>query len=65
MIKGIKGKYYYYYNKNDDKYLALVTRGSSRPGRIPLGSLQDHSSTLYQVLEKLLKDKAFPQRHFL
>lgn len=58
MIKGLKGKYYYYFNK-DGKYLALVTRGSGRPGRIVLGSLQDHSSTLYQVLEKLPLDKPF------
>ena len=59
MIKGIKGKYYYYFNKNDGKYLALVTRGSSKPSRISLGSLEDHSSTLYQVLEKLPRDRAF------
>jgi len=59
MIKGIKGRYYYYFNKNETKYLALVTRGSSKPGRIILGSLEDHSSTLYQVLEKLPRDRPF------
>jgi hypothetical protein len=59
MIKGIKGRYHYYFNKNDCRYLALVTRGSSKPGRITLGSLEDHSSTLYQVLEKLPKDRSF------
>jgi hypothetical protein len=59
VIKGVRGKYYYYYNKSDGKYLALVTRGSGRPGRISLGSLQDHSSTLYQVLEKLPRDRPF------
>lgn len=53
MIKGVKGKYYYYYNKNENSYLALVTRGFGKPGRISLGSLEDRSSTLYQVLEKL------------
>src|SRR5690606_22589683 len=59
MIKGVKGKYFYYHNKSDGRYLALVTRGSGRPGRITLGSLDDHSSTLYQVLEKLPKDRPF------
>ena len=59
VIKGVKGKYHYYYNKDDGKYLALVTRGSGRPGRISLGGLQDHSSTLYQVLDKLPKDRPF------
>jgi hypothetical protein len=59
VIKGVKGKYYYYYNKDGGKYLALVTRGSGRPGRISLGGLQDHSSTLYQVLDKLPKDRPF------
>lgn len=59
VIKGVRGKYYYYYNKSDGKYLALVTRGSGRPGRIALGSMQDHSSTLYQVLEKLPRDGPF------
>ncbi|MEO9294849.1 MAG: hypothetical protein ABI347_04535 [Nitrososphaera sp.] len=61
VIKGVRGKYYYYYNKDDGggKYLALVTRGSGRPGRISLGGLQDRSSTLYQVLDKLPKDRPF------
>lgn len=60
VIKGVKGKYYYYQNRQDDgKYLALVTRGSGRPSRIWLGSLHDRSSTLYQVLDKLPKDRPF------
>jgi hypothetical protein len=59
MIKGVKGKYYYYYNKSEGTYLALVTRGFGKPGRISLGSLEDHSSTLYQVLEKLPKEGTF------
>lgn len=58
-IKGVKGKYYYFYNKTNDSYLALVTRGFGKPYRINLGSLQDHSSTLYQVLEKLPKERTF------
>lgn len=59
MIKGLKGKYHYYLNRSNGKYLALVTRGSGRPGRIALGSLDDHSSTLFQVLEKLPREKPF------
>src|SRR5712692_1643143 len=59
LIKGLKGKYYYYYNSKNRTYLALVSRGGSRPNRIALGSLDDHSSTLYQVLEKLPKDRPF------
>jgi hypothetical protein len=59
LIKGLKGKYYYYYNKENKTYFALVSRGGSKPNRIVLGSLHDHSSTLYQVLEKIPKDKPF------
>lgn len=59
VIKGLKGKYYYYFHKDKKSYLALVSRGGSTPSRIVLGSLQDKTSTLYQVLEKLPKDKAF------
>jgi hypothetical protein len=59
LIKGLKGKYYYYYNKESEAYLALVSRGGSKPNRIALGSLGDHSSTLYRVLDKLPKDRAF------
>jgi hypothetical protein len=59
VIKGLKGKYYYCYNSEDSSYVALVTRGGGKPGRISLGSLDDKSSTLYQVLEKLPTDKPF------
>ncbi|MEO9321702.1 MAG: hypothetical protein ABI361_13630 [Nitrososphaera sp.] len=59
MIKGLKGKYHYYFNKSNSRYLALVTRGSGRPGRIALGSLEDRSSTLFQVLDKLPREKPF------
>lgn len=59
MIKGLKGKYYYYHNKEHRSYIALVTRGGSKPSRIVLGSLEDRNSTLYQVLEKLPEQKAF------
>lgn len=59
IIKGLKGKYYYYYNKEHKSYIALVTRGGSKPNRIVLGSLEDRNSTLYQVLEKLPKEKPF------
>lgn len=59
MIKGLKGKYYYYYNKQDTSYIALVTRGGTKPNRISLGSLGDRTSTLYQVLDKLPREKPF------
>lgn len=59
VIKGLKGKYYYYFNKDTKSYLALVSRGGNTPNRIALGSLEDQSSTLYQVLDKLPTDKPF------
>jgi len=59
VIKGLKGRYYYFFNPEDKNYVALVTRGGGKPGRISLGSLEDRSSTLYQVLEKLPNDKPF------
>lgn len=59
LIKGLRGKYYYYHNKETKSYFALVSRGGGKPNRISLGSLDDHSSTLFQVLEKIPKDKPF------
>lgn len=59
MIKGLKGKYYYYYSKQTNSYVALVTRGGSKPNRIVLGSIEDKASTLSRVLEKLPSEKPF------
>jgi hypothetical protein len=59
LIKGLKGKYYYYFNNETKEYLALVSRGGNKPSRIVLGSLDDRNSTLFQVLEKLPKDRVF------
>lgn len=59
VIKGLRGKYYYYYNEEKREYLALVSRGGSKPNRVVLGSLDNRNSTLYQVLEKIPKDKVF------
>src|SRR5919205_3167953 len=59
LIKGLKGKYYYYFNKETKEYLALVSRGGNKPSRNAFGGLDDRNSTLFHVLEKLPKERAF------
>ncbi|MGI0080957.1 MAG: hypothetical protein ACRECH_15210 [Nitrososphaerales archaeon] len=58
MIKGVRGKYYHYRNKNSGEIISYMVGANPKPYRIFLGSIKDPDSKLRQVLKEL-PDVAF------
>lgn len=57
-VRGIRGKYLYYKNKDDD-YLCFIIAGGEKPTRIKLGKLTNPRSRLQIVLNSIPNKQPF------
>jgi len=53
IIKGVRGKYYHFRNKNSGEIISYNIGGGSKPYRITLGNIRDPESKIRQVLKQL------------